>query len=895
VWVAIIAIAAACSSLTAESRLAHKGAGPSRDAGGPGGGWAPGLAEAARAAGIPIGYDLHPRADGSWAATNADHGIEATFSSEAVVVKPSGIAGPDWHLSMSASAAGRTGALAPVEPPRIVAEGRRIEYRRGALTEWYVNGPQGVQQGFTVAEPLSVGAGAVIVDVDLATNLLPRVGDGARGLLLADASGAVMARYDGLVAFDADGRDLPAHLELQGADVLRLVVDDAGAAYPVTIDPFVATQQAKLIAADAAPSDFLGYDVSVYGNTAVVGAPFSGGGAAYVFVRSGTTWSQRAKLVGTDVVQGDQFGISVAIWGETIVVGSLNDDNEGGDGAGSAYVFVRSGTTWGQQAKLRADDGQQFAHFGQAVALHADTILVGADSDDHPSAGEDAGAAYVFVRSGANWSQQTKLTPADPAAHNEFGGSVALWADTAIIGAEARLAVLSPQSGDTAGSAYVFVRSGTSWSQQAKLTADIPTAGDQFGFSVAVENDTALVSAHFDDDNAPDSGSVFVFVRSGTNWSPQAKLTSSQPEAFASFGDSVDLEGNVAVVGAAFENGVGSRSGAAYFFERSGTTWSQQDRVAPADLGDPANFGYAVALSGDTAVIGADRQAAAGTDSGAAYVFALRARTATTVSSSDGTSVSGQAVTFTATVAPVPPGTGTPTGTVQFAAGGVNIGPPVPLTAGTAQSPTVNWLGVGSHTVTATYLGDGVFGSSLGTAVQVVERPPCTRTVTGDVIGPVVVEAGESACFAPGAQVAGAVTVRPGGSLAVANARLRGGVTADAPNFFEICGSEIATRGQGMALHVAGAPVPITVGQPASGCAGNRVAGSMAILTNHGADLRANVISSHATISGNGFGATVLAGNTLFGTLACSGNNPAPTNAGQPNSAPSKTGQCVGL
>lgn len=892
VWLATVVLVAACSSLTAVSLLiGARTAGSPPDAGVSRHAWAPGLADAARAAGVPTAYVVELLTAGHWRATNPAHGIEATFSSEAVAVRTSGAAGPGWHLSMSASALGRTGGLASVDPPLIAAEGGRIEYRRGALTEWYVNDPRGIQQGFTVAEPPLPGTeGAVVVEVDIATNLVPRVADDARGLLLSDGSEAVVASYEGLVAFDANGRDLPARLELQGTDLLRLIVEDAGAAYPLTIDPFVATQQAKLIAADAAPSDFFALDVSIWGNTAVVGSPFSGGGAAYVFVRSGTTWSQQAKLVGADVAADDQFGRAVAIWGDTIVVGSLGDDNEGGDGAGSAYVFVRSGTTWGQQAKVRADDGEPFAFLGGTVAIYGDTIVAGAGRDDHPEAGANAGSAYVFVRSGTSWSQQAKLTASDPAADNEFGTSVAIWADTAVIGAEAPLALQGPQTGDTAGSAYVFVRSGSSWSQQAKLTADVPTLGDQFGFSVAVENDTALVGSHFDDDN----GSVFVFVRSGGTWSQQAKLTSSEPEMFADFGASVDLHGNVAVVGAPFEDGVGSRSGAAYFFERSGTTWTQQDRVAPADLGDPANFGGAVALWGDTAVIGASRHAAAGADSGAAYVFVLRPRTATTVSSSDGTSVSGQAVTFTATVAPLHPQTGTPTGTVQFAAGGVNVGSPVPLVAGVAHSPPVNWLGVGSHTVTAMYSGDGVFAGSSGTLVQVVERPPCTQTLSGEVSGPVIVEAGASACVATGAQVAGAVTVRPGGSLTVANAQLRGGVWADGPNFLEICGSEIAVRGQGLALRVAGAPVPITLGQPSAGCAGNRVAGSIEIVSNHGAALRENV-ARQVTINGNGFGATVLAGNRVFGALACSSNNPTPTNGGQPNVAASKTGQCVGL
>src|SRR5579884_1576984 len=396
-------------------------------------------------------------------------------------------------------------------------------------------------------------------------------------------------------------------------DALAVWVDDTAARYPLTIDPLV--QQAKLVASDGAAGDFFGLSValSADGNTALVGADGKNGfqGAAYVFVRSGTTWSQQQKLTAADGAAGDQFGGSVALSGDgnTALVGA--DGKNGFQGA--AYVFVRSGTTWSQQQKLTAADGAAGDQFGGSVALSGDgnTALVGADGKNGFQ-----GAAYVFVRSGTTWSQQQKLTAADGAAGDQFGGSVALSGDgnTALVGADGK--------NGFQGAAYVFVRSGTTWSQQQKLTASDGAAGDQFGGSVALSGDdnTALVgAAGATIGSNADQGAAYVFVRSGTTWSQQQKLTASDGAVDDFFGLSVALsgDGNTALVGADGKNGF---QGAAYVFVRSGTTWSQQQKLTAADGAVFDNFSLSVALSGDgnTALVGAYGKNG---QQGAAYVF----------------------------------------------------------------------------------------------------------------------------------------------------------------------------------------------------------------------------------------------------------------------------------
>jgi FG-GAP repeat protein len=330
-------------------------------------------------------------------------------------------------------------------------------------------------------------------------------------------------------------------------------------------------------------------------------------------VRSGASWVQQAKLTASDGGANDNFGISVALSGNTAVIGAIFDDDVASD-AGAAYVFVRSGTSWIQQAKLTASDGSSNAQLGMSVAVAADTAVVGTVNDgDH---GARAGAAYVFARAGTSWTQQAKLTAADGAEADQLGISVAVSGNTAVVGAYG-----DDDLGTSSGSAYVFVRSGTSWSQQAKLHAADGAAIDEVGISVAIEGDTALVGAVFHEDR----GAAYVFVRTGTSWAQQAELTAADAAQGDNFGNAVALSGNTAVIGAPSDSDLGAASGSAYVFTRSGTSWSQQAKLTAADGASVDLLGISVALSGTTAVVGAIGNDARGNSAGAAYVFATAA------------------------------------------------------------------------------------------------------------------------------------------------------------------------------------------------------------------------------------------------------------------------------
>jgi hypothetical protein len=376
-------------------------------------------------------------------------------------------------------------------------------------------------------------------------------------------------------------------------------------------------QQAKLLGSDSIDFDTFGFSVALSGDTAVVGANRNDergtdAGAAYVFVRSGASWTQQAKLTAADGATNEDFGVSVAVSGDTALVGAIFDSDPGRSDLGAAYVFVRSGATWTQQAKLEPPDGISDDQFGTWLALSGDTAVIGAVH--HFVAGVRTGAAYVFVRSGATWSLQAELTVAAAAADDQLGTSVALAGDTAVVGAV--------NAGPThTGAAYVFVRSGTTWTEQAQLTAADGAALDHFGASIALAGDTAVVGASGNDAVGQDAGAAYVFVRSGTTWTQQARLTAADAAGSDAFGASVALGGDTALVGSRFNSGRGASAGAAYVFARSGASWTQQTKLTADDAAAVDFFGASVALSGDSALIGAPGHDDRGSSSGAAYVF----------------------------------------------------------------------------------------------------------------------------------------------------------------------------------------------------------------------------------------------------------------------------------
>lgn len=380
-----------------------------------------------------------------------------------------------------------------------------------------------------------------------------------------------------------------------------------------------------------APFQNFGTAVAIDGDTAVVTTPYvsvggeDGVGAAYVYVRDGAAWTLQAQLSAFDPKPFSNYGRAVAIDGDTVVVGANGADGVASS-TGAAYVYTRTGAVWTQQAKLIAADGEGFSDFGMAVALSGDSVVVGAPSMFIN--GENVvGAAYTFVRSGNAWSQQQKLIASDGLAFDSFGNAVAIDGDTAMIAAYQA----SVGAASFSGAVYAFERSGGgSWSQTQKLSASDAAVEDTFGHAIALSGDSLIVGAP-----QPEllfgggAGAAYVFALAGGSWTQQAKLLADDGVPDDAFGTAVGIAGDTAVVGAPYMGalaGVDLEAGAVYVYARSGGAWAQQARIRAVEGSQAAHLGRRVGLSGNTAIVGApDARVGANEQQGKAFLFTLGA------------------------------------------------------------------------------------------------------------------------------------------------------------------------------------------------------------------------------------------------------------------------------
>ena len=321
------------------------------------------------------------------------------------------------------------------------------------------------------------------------------------------------------------------------------------------------------------------------------------------------------KLLASDGAAEDRFGCSVAIWGDTAIIGAYwDDDNDKGPNSGSAYIFRYNGSNWVEEAKLVASDGEAYDVFGYSVAISDGIAVVGAWQDD--DYGSASGKAYIFRYNGSSWVEEAILWASDSGFEDWFGYSVAIWGDTAVIGRNG-----DDDNGSRSGSAYIFRYNGSSWVQEAKLLASDGAAEDRFGCSVAISGYTADIGAHRHNDNGDDSGSAYIFRYNGSSWIEEAKLLAYDRAAYDYFGWSVAISGGTAVIGAHFDDANSWDSGSAYIFRYNGSSWVEEAKLLAYDGAAYDHFGSSVAISGGTVVVGAFYDDANDIDSGSAYIF----------------------------------------------------------------------------------------------------------------------------------------------------------------------------------------------------------------------------------------------------------------------------------
>ena len=394
-----------------------------------------------------------------------------------------------------------------------------------------------------------------------------------------------------------------------------------------------------ILPADPEANDEFAWSLGLGGDLLLSGAPLAddnGGnsGAAYLFRWDGTAWEQIAKLVPGDGAEGDWFGKSAAVFGDTAVVGANLDDGPlrgefFDDDTGSVYVFVRQsigdGEIWQQEAKLRAPEQLEWAEFGFDVAIHGDTLAVGAyhDSTLQP----DGGAVYVFRRGPDDWLLETRLLPSGGAVGDEFGTAIALQDDTLIVGSPG-----DDGSGPNAGAAFVYRRDGRAWQLESVLRAPGGVEFDAFGFSVGLSGDSAIVGAPFHDGGDFEAGAAYLFERSEATWAPGTRLLPADPAMGAWFGRAVALTPNFAVIGAprfdrVTHDGIPNERfaiGKTYVFERTPTGWVEQAELLADGGSDGDDFGWTLAAGPGMTVVGAWlADTDSGPDAGLAYSFLL--------------------------------------------------------------------------------------------------------------------------------------------------------------------------------------------------------------------------------------------------------------------------------
>ncbi|MFI4881355.1 MAG: GC-type dockerin domain-anchored protein, partial [Phycisphaerales bacterium JB064] len=360
----------------------------------------------------------------------------------------------------------------------------------------------------------------------------------------------------------------------------------------------------------------LAADVHLDGDTMILGANGDdrialNQGSASIYVRRNRTWEFDAELRADDGMPEDHFGISVSVNGDRAVVGAARGEGASAD-SGAAYVFEFGTGGWSQTAKLFAPEGVSGDVLGLSVALQGDTIVVGAPGED------SNGAAHVFAYDGANWQHAQKLTASDATESDAFGAAVALNGNTLVVGA--------PQAGadgDEAGACYVFEFDGSQWVEAQKLRPTTIDDRDEFGLSIAIDTDTILAGApEFDDGSIGivQPGAAFVYTRVDGVWIEQAMLMADDANTNR-FG-SVAIEGNTAVIGAQWDEQFGRQAGAAFVFKRSGVEWPKAAKLVASDAGTNQLFGHNTAIDNGTIACASSWAPVDGVlRAGAAYIF----------------------------------------------------------------------------------------------------------------------------------------------------------------------------------------------------------------------------------------------------------------------------------
>jgi len=365
----------------------------------------------------------------------------------------------------------------------------------------------------------------------------------------------------------------------------------------------------EILSDDGERKNKFGHSVAIDGNTALVGAPNNDKkrGAAYVYENIGGIWHQTQKLIADDRNINDHFGKFVAIDGNHMIIGSSTDNSGSGNNAGSAYIFENIDSTWVQTQKLFfTGSGSSHSLFGAGVSIYGDTIMVGAHSNSEKA--KKAGTAFVFEKIGSTWTETQRLYTDDPKPYDYFGQSISIYDDTAVFGTWNN----NHHGKVAAGSAYIFEKTDGMWNQAHQIIPNEATAKEYFGRSVSIYGDTIIIGATGNDEIARNAGSAYVFNYDGSQWTQNAKLLHDREIDSLHFGTSVSMYNDRAVIGS---------DSRVFIFDFKDGEWLKVSIPKPSDAKNGDMYGTSVSISNSVIIVGSSEHDENGLDSGSAYLI----------------------------------------------------------------------------------------------------------------------------------------------------------------------------------------------------------------------------------------------------------------------------------
>ena len=571
----------------------------------------------------------------TYTANTPNQGLKTEFREDSVTFTSG-----KQSVALKLSSIGRGDQLVPVaQVSDVNSQDNKLEYTRGNVTEWYVNSPFGMEQGFTLSQrPQGLGEEAqIILDLHINGDLAAKDGSDGKSIKFTNLNDQEVISYGKLYVYDSQGNELESSMKLSNERIV-IAFNDQGALYPVVVDPFVEVQ--RLLASNGNSDDAFGFSSAINMNFAIVGAPDKGRGWAYIFERIAGTWTEVLAIRGRNfgASSGAAFGASVdivrtravGVTGQAII-GAPFDDVGGGFSHGSAFIFERNGAgTWSFAENIRASSIQTLAFFGSSVSIRDGVAFAGAPNEDIGFFCFDVGATYVYEKNGS-WpvTETQRLTASDGGCFDFFGAAVSVSADSAFVGAPGWDDILF--SFDE-GAAYTFDRTGVGpWAEQQVLNPSQVDPFDFFGSSVDIyvgkAGEKAIVGAPIAGYGGCglvciSAGEAYIFERAGTWPSDGVRIRSDQPQSFAVFGSCVGITNSYAISGAP---GDAFGSGSGYIYEKDGALWPFSQQIIASDSSAFDFFGTSCGMSGEYIVVGAPGNDIEDTgdedDQGAAYIF----------------------------------------------------------------------------------------------------------------------------------------------------------------------------------------------------------------------------------------------------------------------------------